>query len=290
MRQTSERKSVKSSKEISTRGVTKRTLLQKKNDLKKNGVKYCFSSFVDLHGIPKGKTVPIDHLERMLRGSELFTGAAIDGLGQGPNDDELAIHPDPDAIQQLPWRQEIAWAPGHLMYHDQPWTMCSRNVLSRQIERARSHGLQFNLGIECEIYLVKKENGKPIPHNPNDTTEKAAYDFTLTLDNLDWLDEVVSHMNTMGWHVHSFDHEDSNGQYEFDFAYSEVMQMCDRFTLWRVLTKEIARKYGWEATFMPKPYAERTGSGAHFNMSLSSLKTGKNISCTFFDKNTKKAV
>ena len=60
--------------------------------------------------------------------------------------------------------------------------------------------------------------------------------------------------------------------------------MCDRFTLWRVLTKEIARNYGWEATFMPKPYAERTGSGAHFNMSLSSLKTGKNISGSKTDK------
>lgn len=284
MQQNSRRKTAKSSKSGPAKGSISRGLSRKKNDLKKNGVKYCFASFVDLHGIPKGKTVPIDHFERMLRGSELFTGAALDGLGQGPNDDELAIHPDPDAIQQLPWRQDIAWAPGHLMYHDQPWTMCSRNVLLRQIERARSHGLQFNLGIECEIYLVKKANGKPIPHNPNDTTDKAAYDFTLTLDNLDWLDEVVSHMNSMGWHVHSFDHEDSNGQYEFDFAYSEVMQMCDRFTMWRLLTKEIARKYGWEATFMPKPYAERTGSGAHFNMSLSSLKTGKNISGSKTDK------
>ena len=255
----------------------KPSITEIKRDLVRKGVKYCFPSYVDVHGIPKGKTVPIGHFERMMRGSELFTGAALDGLGQGPQDDELAIHPDPNAIQPLPWRPEVAWAPGNLMFHDKPWPMCSRNVLARQVERAHKLGLQFNLGIECEIYLVQMANGKLVPHNPNDTIDKSAYDFLLTLENLDWLDEVVGHMNTMGWHVHSFDHEDSNGQYEFDFAYTNVETMCDRYVLWRLLTKEIARKYGWEATFMPKPYADRTGSGSHFNMSLSSIHTGENV-------------
>jgi glutamine synthetase len=247
-------------------------------DLVKNGVKYCFSSYVDVHGIPKGKVVPVHHFDRMMRGSELFTGAALDGLGQGPHDDELAIHPDPAAVTQLPWRPEMAWAPGNLRYHGEPWPMCSRNVLSRQVERAAKMGLRFNLGIECELYVVDYSDGVVKPHNPNDTMAKAAYDFLLTLENLEWLDEVVGYMNQLGWEVHSFDHEDANGQYEFDFAYTDVMTMSDRYVLWRLLTKEIARRYGWEATFMPKPYVDRTGSGSHFNMSLSSLETGKNVS------------
>ena len=249
-----------------------------REDLIKKGVKYCFSSYVDVHGIPKGKTVPIHHFDRMMRGSELFTGAALDGLGQGPHDDELAAHPDLNAVTQLPWRPEVAWAPGNLHYHDQPWPMCSRSVLCKQVERAAAMGLQFNLGIECEIYLVTYDGHKVAPHNDKDTIHKAAYDFLLTLENYDWLDEVVGYMNDLGWEVHSFDHEDANGQYEFDFAYADVLTMADRFVLWRLLTKEIARRYGWEATFMPKPYVDRTGSGAHFNMSLSSLKTGTNIS------------
>jgi len=249
-----------------------------REELVKRGVKYCFSSYVDAHGIPKGKTVPIHHFERMMRGSELFTGAALDGLGQGPHDDELAIHPDVNAVTQLPWRPEIAWAPGNLKYHDEPWPMCSRNVLCRQVERAAKLGLQFNLGIECELYVVDNSDGTVKPHNPRDRIPKAAYDVLLTLEAYDWLDEVVSYMNHLGWDVHSFDHEDANGQYEFDFAYADVLTMADRFVLWRLLTKEIARRYGWEATFMPKPYINRTGSGAHFNMSLSSLKTGQNVS------------
>lgn len=246
--------------------------------LEKKGVKYCFSSYVDAHGVAKGKAVPIDHFDRMMRGSELFTGAALDGLGQGPHDDELAVHPDPAAITQLPWRPEIAWAPGFLKYHDEPWPMCSRTVLQRQIDRAAEHGLQFNLGIECEVYIVRRNGAGIEPNNPFDDIAKAAYDVQLTLENYDFLDECVSAMNALGWEVHSFDHEDANGQFEFDFAYADVMTMADRFVLWRLMMKEIARKYGWEATFMPKPYADRTGSGAHFNMSLSDIKSGRNVS------------
>ncbi len=51
--------------------------------LKESGVKYGLASFVDLHGIPKAKAVPIAHLHQMLGGSEMFTGAALDGVPQG---------------------------------------------------------------------------------------------------------------------------------------------------------------------------------------------------------------
>lgn len=97
--------------------------------LAKAGVRHCLAAYVDVHGVPKAKAVPIDHFQRMMRGSELFTGAALDGLGQTPSDDELALLPDPGAITQLPWRPEVAWAPGCLLYHDEPWPMCARTVL-----------------------------------------------------------------------------------------------------------------------------------------------------------------
>ena len=264
----------------SSRRETARGLIEK-------GVRYCLPIYVDVHGVPKTKTVPIDHFDRMMRGSELFTGAALDGLGQGPQDDELAVHPDPDAVFQLPWRPEVAVIPGQLRYHDEPWPMCSRTILAKQVERAAKHGLQFNLGIECEVYIVRKDdkalNGIA-PNDPRDDMAKAAYDLSLTLLNYDLLDEAVGHMNTLGWEVHSFDHEDANGQFEFDFAYADVMTTADRFIIWRLMMKELARQYGWEATMMPKPYADRTGSGAHFNMSLADLDTGRNISGDARDK------
>ena len=242
-----------------------------------NGVRHCLAAYVDVHGVAKAKAVPISHFGRMMRGSELFTGAALDGLGQGPQDDELAVHPDPGAVTQLPWRPSVAWAPGNLKYHDAPWPMCSRTVLARQVERAAKLGLRFNLGIECEVYLVRREGGGVVPANPNDVIPKMAYDVIGLLENLDWLDEAVGYMNELGWDVHSFDHEDAKSQYEFDFAYADVMTMCDRFVLWRMMMKEVSRRHGFEATFMPKPYADQTGSGAHFNMSFTSPETGESL-------------
>ena len=109
-----------------------------------------------------------------------------------------------------------------------------------------SSDLKFNLGIECETYIVRRDpsahNGIA-PNDPRDTIPKAAYDAGLTLMNLEFLNEIVSSMNELGWEVHSFDHEDANGQFEFDFAYADVMTMADRFVVWRMMMKELARKY-----------------------------------------------
>ena len=220
------------------------------------GVEYLMPLYVDVHGIAKTKTVPVSHFDRMMRGSELFTGAALDGLGQGPHDDELAVLPDPRAVMQLPWRPNVAVIPGQLTYHEQPYPMCSRTVLAKQIERAAKLGLKFNIGIECETYIVRRDpsahNGIA-PNDPRDTIAKAAYDASLTLLNLELLNDIVSSMNKLGWEVHSFDHEDANGQFEFDFAYADAMTMADRFVVWRMMMKELARKHGFEATMMPSP-------------------------------------
>jgi glutamine synthetase len=245
-------------------------------ELKQQGVEYVFAAYTDVHGVGKAKCVPIDHFATMMRGSELFTGAALDGLGQEPSDDELSVRPDLQRIVRLPWRPEMAWAPGYLFYHGDPWPMCSRVVLQRAVDRAAALGLVFNLGIETEFYLVRRENGQVVPANPGDVLAKAAYDIVDLLANMPFMAEMIGYMNELGWDVHSFDHEDSNSQFEFDFSYTDVMSMADRQTLWRMMMKEVARRHGFEVTFMPKPYANRTGTGAHFNMSLADAESGAN--------------
>jgi len=245
-------------------------------ELAGQGVAYCLSSYVDVHGVPKAKAVPIDHFSRMMRGSELFTGAAIDGLGQTPADDELSVWPDLEAITVLPWEPTVAWAPGYLHLHDEPYPMDSRGVLRRQTDRLAAHGLQFNLGIETEFFLVRREGSGIRPANEKDVLARAAYDIVGLLENLPFMDELIGYMNRLGWDVHSFDHEDANSQFELDFSYTDVISMADRFVLWRMMTKQLARRHGFEATFMPKPYDDRTGNGGHFNMSMADSGTGEN--------------
>lgn len=249
-----------------------------KQKLKSDGVKYCIGAYVDIHGIPKGKFVPVDHLDDMARGSELYTGYALDGLGQAPNDDEIASVPDLDSITQLPWRPEVAWMPADNTFHGEPYEINTRVALKKVLKQAADMGFGFNLGIECELYVLKQgEDGKLSVPNKDDKLSKAAYDVRCFMDQFDFLDKVATTINHLGWDLYSFDHEDANGQYEFDFQYTDGLTMCDRFVFFRYMAKEYAKQEGLLATFMPKPFADRTGNGAHFNMSLYDLETGKNL-------------
>lgn len=249
-----------------------------KNSLESQGVKYAFASYVDMHGVNKGKMVPIGHLDRMLCGSELFTGAALDGVPQQVSDDEVAALPDPQSAVILPWRPDVAWFASDLQLLDAPFDACSRNILKRQTAAAAALGYTFNLGIETEFFILKDdEAGNPVPVSERDALAKPCYDLRYLLDNLGPVGELVQAMNQLGWDVYSFDHEDANGQFEIDFMYSDAVTMSDRMVFFRFMANEIARKYGAYASFMPKPFDNRTGSGAHFNMSLADLQTGENL-------------
>lgn len=249
-----------------------------KQKLMAQGVKYCIGAYVDIHGVPKGKFVPIEHFEHFAKGSELYTGYALDGLGQEPNDDEISSVPDLNHIIQLPWQKEVAWFPADNEFHSQPYPLNSRVLLKNMLAEAKKLGFTFNLGIECEIYVLKQnERGELLVPNPDDNLEKSCYDVKRFLDVFPWLDEMATMMNGLGWDIYSFDHEDGNSQFEFDFKYADALTMGDRYIFFRYMAKTIAAKHGLLATFMPKPFADQTGNGAHFNMSLADAKTGKNL-------------
>lgn len=249
-----------------------------KQQLQDKGVKYAMASYVDIHGVIKGKFVPIAHLGQMLRGSELYTGAALDGVPQEISDNEVAAMPDPATATQCSWNRDLAWFASDLYLDGKPFDACSRGILKRQTEAAAALGYTFNLGIETEFFLFKDTpDGGFAPISERDDMAKPCYDPRLLMDNLPIVDELVQAMNEMGWGVYSFDHEDANGQFETDFKYTDALGMADRFVFFRMMANEIARKHGAFATFMPKPSANRTGSGAHYNMSLADIETGKNL-------------
>jgi glutamine synthetase len=246
--------------------------------LAERGVKYCVGAYVDIHGVPKGKFVPLSHLEHLAHGSELYTGYALDGLGQRPNDDEIASVPDLDHIIQLPWRPEVAWMPADLTFRGAPYPLSTRVLLKNVLAQAAEMGFGFNVGIECEVFVLRQnEDGSLSIPNPNDKLAKACYDVRGFLDQFTWIDRVASTMDDLGWGLYSLDHEDANGQYEFDFHYADALTSADRFIFFREMAKAYAKEEGLLATLMPKPFANRTGNGAHVNMSLCDLKTGENL-------------
>ncbi len=245
--------------------------------LKAQGIEFLMASFSDMHGVSKTKMVPLDHIEHMMAGSELYTGAALDGVPQDVSDEEVSARPDPGSCVILPWQKNVAWFASNLWCEGKPFEACSRNILGRAVKKAADLGYTFNLGLEAEFYVLKDGAGGPGPVSDRDNLAKPCYDGYGALDNLHWLSELVDAMDALGWDVYSFDHEDGNGQFELDFKYADAMTMADRYVFLRMMSNAIARRHGYFASWMPKPFANKTGSGAHYNMSLAKLDTGANL-------------
>jgi glutamine synthetase len=252
-----------------------------KAELVGKGVQYCFASFVDVHGIPKSKCVPMAKFEEMCAGSELYTVGANEGMGLvGPQEDECQTIPDLDSCIVFPWDKRYAWFSANLTYHGEPYEGSPRDILSRVMEQAKAMGFTMHLGVEPEFYVLKKneKSGALEPLAPIAFKQpNACYDVRQTLQSMAFLDPMCRYIEELGWGVHSFDQECGRGQYEFDFHFTDALTMADRFIFLRLMAKEVASTLGAIATFMPKPFANDFRSGAHFNMSLASVETGKNV-------------
>lgn len=253
-------------------------------NLQESGVEYVFASFIDVNGRAKSKCVPVSHLPELIAGHERYTPRGMGDLGQmTPDEDECVAIPDPATLKVLPWDKRFAWMAADLFYGGvEPFAHCTRSILRRQVEVAASSGFVMNLGVETELYVVKEPTDSDWRYlapaaGTGMLRPTPAYDVESTLDAMDFLDRMVKAMNDTGFGVFSFDHEGGDGQYEFDFDYAPALEMADRLTLFRLMAKQIAKNVGLMATFMPKPYTEAWGSGAHFNMSLADAETGENL-------------
>ena len=249
--------------------------LQKK--LQEKNVSYVITSWVDPHGVSKCKAMPVEFLPKLMQGWTLYTVSAFDAMGGlGPHDDECQGFPDPDRLTILPWRPDVAWMPCDLYYHDEPYPHCSRVILKRVMEKARSAGFEFMLGIEPEFYVLMEEDGEWKPLF-DDKLVIPGYDMRGTLLALPYQDKMVKYMNQLGWNVDTFDHEGGRSQYEFDYDFSDALTTADRLIFFRLMADEVAREMGGFACFMPKPFDDDFGSGAHFNMSIYKAGTNENL-------------
>ncbi|MDE0715513.1 MAG: type III glutamate--ammonia ligase, partial [Gammaproteobacteria bacterium] len=135
--------------------------------LESRGVRYALASYSDMHGVSKSKVVPIGHLDRMMGGSELCTGAALDGVPQDISDEEVSPHPDPESVMVMPWQPDVAWFASDLYCEGKPFEPCNRTIFRKILAQAESMGYRFNFGIEPEFFLLREDgNGGYAPIGP----------------------------------------------------------------------------------------------------------------------------
>jgi glutamine synthetase len=248
-------------------------------ELAEQGVRYFFGAYTDVHGVPKAKCVPLAHLAAAAAGSELYTVGALEGMGElGPNEDECVGIPDLGQVAVLPWDKRYALAPANLFFQGRPYSHDFRRMLQDQVAEAHAMGYAVNVGVEPEVYVLRETEDGFTPWIPEDLANPPTrgYDLETTMLADAFLDPAVRYMDELGWEVYSFDHEGGDGQYEFDFRYTDAVTMADRMVLFRLMAKHIARSLGCFASFMPKPFQASFGSGAHLNVSLQALSSGHN--------------
>ena len=255
--------------------------------IKEKDIKFLFAQYVNIYGVANAKLVPANHLEDVVNDGACFAGFAAVGFGVGPDYPDLMAIPDLDTLTVLPWRKNTARFACNVYEEDgkggrRPSPSCSRSILQRVVAKAREKGYILKIGIEPEFFLVKRTPDGIEPADDWDTLTKPCYDLKGLTRPLDFLETIINNVNEMGWDNLATDHEDANAQFEINFQYGDCVTLCDRYTFFKYMLATLAQQQGMIATFMPKPFANRTGNGAHFHLSLWDAETGKNV---FLDEN-----
>ena len=251
-----------------------------KIQLQKEGVDYLLVQFVDIHGSAKVKMVSRDMLDTAADTGAGFAGGAVWGMGQNAASHDMMARIDLSSYTPVPWMSGLARFASDLYVDDKPFAYCPRVNLKRVLGELRAAGYIFNVGVEPEHFLVTRTaDGSIVPWDPAgiDTLVKPCYDFKGLSAAYGYLRDMNEALRKLDWGVYQADHEDANGQYEINFRYADTLTTADRFTFFKMLAHETARKYGAVATFMPKPFADRTGSGAHLHYHLADAETGRNL-------------
>lgn len=230
-----------------------------------NGVKYFLVSYTDMVGVVRSKLVPTPAMDDMERTGASFAAFAT-YLDCKPSDPDTFAMPDAACAVQLPWKREVAWVPADPVCRGAPIAHAPRNVLKAQLARAAEMGLYPKTGVEAEFFILD-----PAAKGPADLADDAAkpcYDQQALMRRYDLISEVCDYMGELGWGPYQNDHEDANGQFEMNWEYDHALITADRHTFFKFMLRTCAEARGLRVTFMPKPFPNRTGSGAHTHVSV----------------------
>jgi glutamine synthetase len=231
--------------------------------------------FTDVLGILKSFAITPSELENGLSEGMGFDGSSIEGFARIHESDMVAM-PDPETFQLLPWRPDerpVARMFCNILNPDgSPYEGDPRYAFKNMLNSIAKKGYTFYLGPELEYFYFKDSKA------PEGIDDGGYFDSRPLDMGADLRRETIFALQDCGIEVEYSHHEVAPSQHEIDLRYDEGLNMADITMTYRLVVKEIARKYGYYATFMPKPIFGENGSGMHVHQSLFEGK--KNL---FFD-------
>jgi glutamine synthetase len=249
--------------------------------VKERDIRFIRFWFTDILGQLKSFSINSAEIEDAFEGGMGFDGSSITGFNAIEESDMIAM-PDASTFTVLPWRPEeqgVARIFCDVVTPDRkPYEGDPRHALRRAVQRAADMGFDtFNVGPELE-YFYFKDSKVAAGSEPEVLDEGGYFDLTTLDAGSDIRRDTVLALEQMGIHVEYTHHEVGPSQHEIDMRYADALKMADDCMTYRIVVKEYAMKYGYHATFMPKPLFGENGSGMHTHQSL--FRDGRNA---FYD-------
>ena len=167
--------------------------------MREDKIEFILTQFVDLHGAPKVKMVPVTHFDDVLDVGAGFAGGAVWGMGQGPHSHDMMAWIDLDSYTPLPWKEGVA---RDLYVDDEPYMNCPRNHPHGSWPGPMRVVTHSTWESEPEHFLVRRQTDGSIsvwdPTNL-DTLDKACYDYKGISGAMDYLKDMMEGLNRLGW-------------------------------------------------------------------------------------------
>jgi glutamine synthetase len=251
--------------------------MQAIEDLRLAGVRSVRLQFSDLHGIVRGREVPIADFPHIAEDGTGFVEAVmtvdlqhniVSGFAEGFRD--LLARPDLATLATLPWAPDTAICLCDLedTGTHEPSALDSRGALRRAIEGYRELGLEPVLAPELEFYLCEPDAAEPWGYRRYENVPSRVYTTDPTSDPRGMLPKLLRHCHDLGLGAFAGNHEFGRSQFEINLHHGEALDAADRAFRFKGAIKELAALDGMLATFIGKPWNDDEGSGFHLHTSF----------------------
>ena len=242
--------------------------------------------YPDLHGVCRGKDVPIEEFERVAAHGLAFCSAVMTTdlqhtpvLGQEVGYPDLVAHPDSSKITPLPWAPGVAWCIADLrgVESEQAWPTCGRSLVRAAEARFEARGLTPIVGPELEFFLLEPDPTASCGFSRYVDGLSMVYTVGAISDPRGVSGKMLRHLYDVGLGVFALNHEFMASQYEINLSHGSALDAADRAFLLKAAVKDIAATEGMLATFLGKPFNDQGGSGFHFHISLGDTEGGNSF-------------
>ncbi|MGH6948304.1 MAG: glutamine synthetase family protein [Kiloniellales bacterium] len=253
--------------------------------------------YPDLSGVIRGKRYPVSDLDKIMGGGLAFPGSVFlldtmgeshdpGGKGFSDGDPDCKARVIPGSLKPVPWAERPL---GQVMVTLEtskggPYPFEPRSVLAATLARVKELGYRPMVAFELEFYLIDRERtetGAPQPPISPLTGQRdhgtQVYGMNEVDAYADLLEDITEACAAQDIPTGAASAEYAPGQFEINLNHiDDPLLAADHCVMFKRVVKGVVRRYGMQATFMPKPYLDCAGSGLHIHVSLYDKK-GRNV-------------